>query len=512
MSRSCIWKNYYLSETFLVALEIRSFRLSTTKHSLPCHIGPNMTLEDEKQAIESSAYGGSETSEDCLEEDVSAFPDGGWKAWFVVLGTWCALVPTYGLMNVTGLLEARLAQHELREYSKASVSWIFSLWFFFYYAGGVQIGESTFTLHIWAHSNIILQARYLTSMVFESQSFPVLSGRRYPLCYLVSRKARKHGISCGNYLPTKSNPEYYQFILSFSVLGGLSGSCLLTPGFGCINHWFYKRRGFATGIACTGGGIGGIIFSPLTGLGNTIGFPWMARTLGFVSMAFFIASVLLLKTRLPPNPRARVHIDVRALADPVFSLTSLGVCMAEVGLLIVTVYLPSFAIAHGVRGAMSYNIISIFNATSIIGRIISGFLADPWGRFNVMISTTWVCIALACGLWLTAGDNEAAIISFVALFGFWSAPSISLTPVCVAQICFTEDYGKRYGTTIFLVAVATLVTVPIAGEILGSQNPSGEDKDYSGLILFCGASYACCSFFLIVVRILRVGWRLTKVF
>lgn len=148
MSRSCIWKNCYLFETFLVSSEIRRLLLSPSQRSLPSHIGPNMTLEDNKQAIESSAYGGSETSEERLEEDVASFPDGGWKAWSVVLGTWCALVPTYGLMNVTGLLEARLAQSELREYSKASVSWIFSLWFFFYYAGGVQIGEKIHPLHV----------------------------------------------------------------------------------------------------------------------------------------------------------------------------------------------------------------------------------------------------------------------------------------------------------------------------------------------------------------------------
>ncbi|KAJ5882259.1 monocarboxylate permease [Penicillium soppii] len=41
------------------------------------------------------------------------------------------------------------------------------------------------------------------------------------------------------------------FILGFDVLWGLY--------FGCITHWFTKRRGLATGIACSSGGVGRIM-------------------------------------------------------------------------------------------------------------------------------------------------------------------------------------------------------------------------------------------------------------
>ena len=58
--------------------------------------------------------------------------------------------------------------------------------------------------------------------------------------------------------------EYYQFLLSFGVLGGLSACCLFTPSVATIGHWFNKRQGLATGLACTAGGIGGILFSFIT--------------------------------------------------------------------------------------------------------------------------------------------------------------------------------------------------------------------------------------------------------
>ena len=77
-----------------------------------------------------------------LEHDCNlVYPDGGWRAWGVVLGSWCAMVPSFGLMNTIGVLEAWLADHQLKDYSKASIGWIFSLYTFFLYFGSVQAGK-----------------------------------------------------------------------------------------------------------------------------------------------------------------------------------------------------------------------------------------------------------------------------------------------------------------------------------------------------------------------------------
>jgi hypothetical protein len=85
-----------------------------------------------------------ERSGDSLNESEQgsdlSFPDGGWRAWSVVLGSWCAMVPSFGLMNTIGVFEAWLADHQLRGYSKASIGWIFSLYTFFLYLGSVQVG------------------------------------------------------------------------------------------------------------------------------------------------------------------------------------------------------------------------------------------------------------------------------------------------------------------------------------------------------------------------------------
>ncbi|GKZ29648.1 hypothetical protein AbraIFM66950_005929 [Aspergillus brasiliensis] len=410
-------------------------------------------------------------------EDSSSFPDGGWRAWLVILGAWCAIFPTMGIMNLNGLLEDWLAEHQLQGYSKASISWIFSLWLFFFYLGGIQIGP-IFDAH--GLRNIFLPGciGMILSMMFLSVSH-----------------------------------AYYQFILGFSILGGLSASAVYTPSAACITHWFLKRRGLATGIAMTGGGIGGIIFTNVFGiLSNKIGFPWTIRILGFIFLASLMVSLLTLEGRLPPSPSAGSKIDIRALKEPVFTMTSIALILAEIGLLVLINYYPSYAISHGTPGALSYHLMTIMSATSIFGRIIPGVLADIWGRFNVLFVTCAVCTILIFGLWFGAGTDKACILAFAALIGFWSGPAISLTPVCVAQISKTKSYGGRFGTTNSLMGFALLVAIPVAGEILKGQNRGKVETEYSGLIGFCGAAYAGACLFLFLAKGASVGWRVTKVF
>src|SRR5690242_16151733 len=53
------------------------------------------------------------------------YPDGGLQAWLVVLGAWCAMVPTMGMINTFGVLQAWVAHHQLADYSESTVGWIF---------------------------------------------------------------------------------------------------------------------------------------------------------------------------------------------------------------------------------------------------------------------------------------------------------------------------------------------------------------------------------------------------
>lgn len=73
-------------------------------------------------------------------DDASEYPEGGLKAWLVVLGAWCALASGAGWLNSMGVLMAWISQNQLRDVPESTTAWIFSLYGFALYFCGAQIG------------------------------------------------------------------------------------------------------------------------------------------------------------------------------------------------------------------------------------------------------------------------------------------------------------------------------------------------------------------------------------
>lgn len=301
-------------------------------------------------------------------------------------------------------------------------------------------------------------------------------------------------------------------MLGVGVLGGIAASMLVTPSLGCMNHWFLRRRAFTTGIGTTAGGIGGVIFPiMIKGLTGKVGFAWAVRILGFLSLILCILAVSLQKTRLPRHPKRVQTIEIRALRDPSFTLTSLGIVLTDSSAAIPLVYLTSYARANEMDLSLAYQLMSILNGLSVLGRLAPGYAADKLGRFNIMILTTAMSTVLTLGLWVSCAQSQAAIVSYAALFGLSSGSAISLTPVCVAQITRTEDFGKRFGTTYTMVGLGVLVSIPIAGRLVEVQ-PSDGVGGYRALILFCGLMQAVAFLCFVLARGLRTQWRVRVVY
>lgn len=75
------------------------------------------------------------------------YPDGGLEAWLVVLGAWCAMIPSMGLLNTLAILQAQVFEHELPGFSESDIGWIFSCYAFFLYICGAQVGMYWNTKH-----------------------------------------------------------------------------------------------------------------------------------------------------------------------------------------------------------------------------------------------------------------------------------------------------------------------------------------------------------------------------
>jgi len=72
--------------------------------------------------------------------DSDDFPEGGLQGWLVVFGSFCAMISVFGLINTAAVFESWFSTHQLAEYSTSQIGWIFSLYLFFVFFIGIQVG------------------------------------------------------------------------------------------------------------------------------------------------------------------------------------------------------------------------------------------------------------------------------------------------------------------------------------------------------------------------------------
>ncbi|KAF2100320.1 monocarboxylate transporter [Rhizodiscina lignyota] len=411
--------------------------------------------------------------------DGHTYPEGGLQAWLVVAGAFAAMLSSLGVMNTLGVFQAYISTHQLADYDESAIGWIFSVYAFFAFFCGVQIGP-------------IFDAKGPRLLILSGSILVVLSMMLLGIC-----------------------TKYWHFMLNFGVINGVGCSLLFTPAMTSIGHFFMVKRGGATGLAAAGGSLGGIIFPlMLQSLLPKVGWAWSTRILGFILMFLCLIANLLIRSRLPPKEGGSVMPDIRIFTNLPFLYTSLSIFFMEWGLFVPVTYLISYSLSSGaINTTLSYQIMAIFNTGSCFGRYLPGIFADMIGRFNAMFWTLALCGLTTLVLWLPATIlplvNEGAqpsraieplVIIYSLLFGFASGSNISLTPVCVGQLCDTNEYGRYYATCYCFVSFATLTGIPIAGSILQACANS-----YWGVVVFTGASYVVAVAFIIAARALRVG-------
>ncbi|KAL1899622.1 hypothetical protein Cpir12675_001393 [Ceratocystis pirilliformis] len=379
--------------------------------------------------------------------DPSNYPEGGFKAWLVIFGSFCGATSCFGLMNTIGVIHSYIANNILEQYSDGTIGWIFSIYLFISMAGGV-LGGPVFDLY----------------------------GPRWMMtagCILLTL-----GV-----MMTSLATEYWQFIMSLSILTGIGTSLVFTPSFAAPGHWFLRRRGLATGVAATGGSVGGIIFPlMLQQLIPKIGFQWSLRVLGFIIFSLSFTASLLVRSRLPPLPDSNVWPDTRIFKQAPFTLLTLSSMLMELSLFVPITYISSYAVDMGLGTGLSYKLVAILNAGSFFGRALAGFVADVVGRFNTLAFCIFACFVSCVALWLPAGNSVALLIVFAVIFGIASGSNI-------------------------MVSIGPLIGVPVGGTILQANN-----GHYWGLITFTSVVYGASVVLVVIGRCVARDWKITTVF
>ncbi|OBR08756.1 major facilitator superfamily transporter [Colletotrichum higginsianum IMI 349063] len=400
------------------------------------------------------------------------YPEGGLRAWSVVLGSWLALFSALGIMNSLAIFQTYVATHQLEGYTEGTIGWIFSVYTFLCFFGGIYIGP-------------VFDQYGPRWLVLSGTVCLVLGVMLLSICTL-----------------------YWHFMLAFGILCGLGSSLVFTPSIAAVGHWFKRRRGFATGMASTGGSIGGIVFPlMMQSLFPRIGWGWTIRAVGFICLLLCGASNFLIRSRLPPARNASPHPDPRIFRSAAFSLTTAGIFLMEFALFIPLTYISSYMLSEGFSESFAFSILPILNAGSVFGRALPGWWADKAGPFNSNMVATLLSIVACLAIWLPAGSTTAGIVVFAVLFGFASGNNISISPVCVGRLCKTQSYGRYYSTTYTVVSIACLIGIPIGGEIVTATGGR-----YWGLIVFTGLVYMLALAAMMAAKAVCVGKNIWGIF
>nr|QFR37088.1 MFS transporter [Cyberlindnera americana] len=423
------------------------------------------------------------TSRETVEDEIE-YPEGGFRAYLTVFGSFMGLIPAFGLLNAVGSIEAYVSSHQLSNVSTSTVSWIFSIYTFVTFC----------------------------SQIFSGAFFD-RNGSFKPM--LIGTIA-----FCGGLMITANSKTVFQFIMGFGLITGFGNGMLAAPLVGVVSHYFNEKRGIATSIATAGGSIGGITMSiMLKELFTAVGFQWSLRILSFFSLFCCLMALTFAKERFRQDNEPikgwrsfiKVYfvdiVDFSSFKDLRFLLCSLGCAFAETSLVITGIYFPSYAIKRGFNEGVAYILVTIINSTGVLGRYIPAYFADKYlGRFNVCIVTISICAILLLTLWLPFGEHLKVLYTFAALFGFFSGSILSLTPVCIGQISRTEEFGKRYATMYVVVSMLMLSGIPAAGGIIGN----GNIQRYNWFIVYVSVLFGLGSLGYFGSRYISVGTKLIK--
>ena len=129
-----------------------------------------------------------------------SFPEGGTQAWLVILGSFCIICGTFGLISSVGLFQSYWQANQLSAYSTRDLGWIGAVNVFLTLLLGVQIGP--------------LFDAYGPRWLILSGSVALVVG----IVLLAECKV------------------YWHFILCYGVLIGSASACLTTTALSVVAH------------------------------------------------------------------------------------------------------------------------------------------------------------------------------------------------------------------------------------------------------------------------------------
>ncbi|BEI92756.1 uncharacterized protein CcaverHIS019_0503840 [Cutaneotrichosporon cavernicola] len=348
-----------------------------------------------------------------LDGDTVHIPDGGLRAWLVVLGACHILFSTFGFV-------------------RTGSGWIGSLQYMLIYLPALPMGRLV-------DRGLFLYPFWIASAL-------------YPLAIILTAEVK----------------EYWQATLCHGVLFGFMAGILFCPAIAVTSQWFHHKRALALGVVACASSLGGTIFPIITtNCLKHLGFPWTMRICGFICLYSTIFASLTLRNCLPPKNAAGGMFNLKAFKNPAYSFFTIGCFLVMGGLYTPLSFMDVMGKEMGLGTYASY-LITIANAFSTIGRIGPALVADKVGSMNILIPGLFGSIITTFG-WPFA-HNKAGITAIAATNGIFQGSFVSLLAPACAVLGNVEDIGRRFGMVNTLMSFGAFLAAPASGALLSKTD------------------------------------------
>ena len=279
----------------------------------------------------------------------------------------------------------------------------------------------------------------------------------------------------------------WQVYATYGVAVGIGIGFSYVPAIGAVQRWFVERRGFASGLAVTGIGVGTLAMPPIAAwLIDLGGWRGAYVVLGVVALVVGGGAALLIdqsphKRGLLPDgavgggaAAAPVLAGIglrQALGTGPFWLIFLSAMVTSFGLFIPFVHLSRYAVDHGHSEAQGILMVSLIGVGSILGRFLLGGIADRLGRRRAFVGMFVGMLAVL--IWWYLSTGLIALGVFAVLFGTFYGGFVALAPALAADYFGGRNISGIIGFLYSGVAVGTLCGPVLAGvafDLLGSYD------------------------------------------
>ena len=260
-----------------------------------------------------------------------------------------------------------------------------------------------------------------------------------------------------------------QLYVAFGILGALGASAFYVPLSATATRWFAARRGLAMGIISSGMGLG-IFVVPPSARALITAFGWRATFAVFGGLTWVVGSVALRylvdqpedrglrsygAAPAPSGARAAPAGGDMTAADvvrhPAFwgvALVHFGCCAAHSGPIF---HMVAHAMDLGVTKMAAASMLGLSGATSIVGRLSSGVLADRLGAKPALVGML-ALQAATLSTYLYAG-GAVSLFAVALVFGVTYGGAMPLYALVAREFFGERVVGTTFGGIFFISCI-----------------------------------------------------------